>query len=525
MVVGVSVRWLTGQRPLGLTVLAGSRGLDRRIEWAHSIELADPSPWLRGGELLLTTGLRLPATDSPDPPKDDEFRAYIERLDRAGAAALGFGVGLSHDRVPDAMVAAAEAAGLPLLQVPLPTPFIAVIRAVSERIAEQQYEGVTRAARVQPRMTRAALHGGNRAVLRELAAATGGTVLQLGADSDVIAAYPAAGAGLAESVIDELGLGADAGGPVASMSSSGPTGVLTAHRLQVGRHLHGYLALITPIAPAPIDHLLLGHAASLICLEQEKPLRLREAQNRFNEMLVGLLLDGTLTGPQTAEHLRIAGLPVGAGVVALAIGGAEPRGVLTAIDGALQRRELPCIGAVRDGHAVVVLPSEPPTLTDEVLAAIPGGPATPAPAGICRTGVDVDIADALHRAITAARVAGLRGAPLVNADSMAGHALLAQPAARAALAALAQERLGPLAAGDRTADADLLETLRAFLEHHGHWEAASTALGIHRHTLHKRVDRIQLLLGADLRSAHVRAELLLCLSAWSADGRAPSIES
>ena len=78
--------------------------------------------------------------------------------------------------------------------------------------------------------------------------------------------------------------------------------------MQVGRRRHGFLALLTPGAPTPVDHLLLGHAASLICLDEEKPLRLRETQNRFNEMLVGLLSDGTLDSGQAAEQLRIAGL-------------------------------------------------------------------------------------------------------------------------------------------------------------------------------------------------------------------------
>ena len=75
---------------------------------------------------------------------------------------------------------------------------------------------------------------------------------------------------------------------------------MTGQRLQVGRRLHGHLVLVTAGPPTPIDHLLLGHAASLVCLEQEKPLRLRESQNRFNEMVTGLLLDRTLTGDQAA---------------------------------------------------------------------------------------------------------------------------------------------------------------------------------------------------------------------------------
>src|SRR5690606_4166901 len=155
-------RWLLGRTELRLRVLAAHRQLDREVLWAHSIELADPVPWISGGELLLTTGLRLP--DSPAAQRD-----YVNRLADAGVSALGFGIGLSHERVPAALVAAAAEVDLPLLEVPLPTPFVAITKAVMERLAEQQYEGVVQASRIQPRMTRAALRGGAQAVVRELA--------------------------------------------------------------------------------------------------------------------------------------------------------------------------------------------------------------------------------------------------------------------------------------------------------------------------------------------------------------------
>ena len=109
----------------------------------------------------------------------------------------------------------------------------------------------------------------------------------------------------------------------------------------------------------------------------------------------------------------------------------------------------------------------------------------------------------------------LQDVACVDAESMAGHVLVAAPAARAVLAELAEARLRPLADHDLQTDANLIATLRAFLEHHGHWEAASAVLGIHRHTLRNRIDRIQTLIGVDLESAHVRAELLLSLVVWS----------
>lgn len=170
--MGVPLTWLLRRQELRLRVPAGRDCLDREVEWAHSIELADPVPWLGGGELVLTTGLRLPTPD-------EERADYVRHLAKAEVAAVGFGVGLTHARVPDALVEAAEEAGLPLLEVPLPTPFVAVTKAVMERLAEQQYDGVVQASRLQPRMTRAALHGGAQAVVRELAVSTGTSVLFL----------------------------------------------------------------------------------------------------------------------------------------------------------------------------------------------------------------------------------------------------------------------------------------------------------------------------------------------------------
>jgi PucR family transcriptional regulator, purine catabolism regulatory protein len=118
-------------------------------------------------------------------------------------------------------------------------------------------------------------------------------------------------------------------------------------------------------------------------------------------------------------------------------------------------------------------------------------------------------------ALNAASVAHARAsADVVGFESLAGHLLTAVPETRWLLESLAESRLGPLATYDAENGTDLLASLRTVLEHNGQWEAASTALGIHRHTLRSRTDKGQSLLGVDLDSAHVRAELLLALSAW-----------
>ena len=41
-------------------VVAGEESLDRLVRWVHAIELPDAARLLRGGELVLTTGIALP---------------------------------------------------------------------------------------------------------------------------------------------------------------------------------------------------------------------------------------------------------------------------------------------------------------------------------------------------------------------------------------------------------------------------------------------------------------------------------
>ena len=41
-------------------VVAGSSGLSARVRWVHVLELADAAHLLKGGELVLSTGVALP---------------------------------------------------------------------------------------------------------------------------------------------------------------------------------------------------------------------------------------------------------------------------------------------------------------------------------------------------------------------------------------------------------------------------------------------------------------------------------
>ncbi|WP_455356781.1 PucR family transcriptional regulator [Streptomyces sp. SYSU K217416] len=502
--MGVPIRWLVARRELRLTVLAGRDGLDREVDWAHSIELSDPTPWLSGGELLLTTGLRLTGSGA-------DCRRYVRRLADIGVAALGFGTGLSHEQVPPALVEAAEEAGLPLLEVPLPTPFVAITKAVMARLAELQYESVVQASRVQPRMTRAALHGGAQAVVRELAVSTRTSVLLLDDTGAVRAAHPSAAAGPEPGILAELRSAEQA----ATTVSSGPHGAVVTHQVRVGPRSHGRLVLVSDREPTPVDHLLLGHAASLLALEAEKPLRLRDEQNRVNSLFLRMVLDGTVPEPAARDHLTEAGFPVHEGIRVLVLRGGSPQRALDAAGQDLAGRGLPRFAAEREGCAALLLPGAGTDTAGAVVAGTAAG-LRPRPwAGLSDRHELTAGPAALREAMNAAAAGQARGRPdLVTFESLAGRVLVSTPETRAVLEVLSDTRLRPLAAYDRENGTELLDSLRAFLEHHGQWESASSALGVHRHTLRNRMERIHALLGVDLDSAHVRAELLLALAAW-----------
>jgi purine catabolism regulator len=86
----------------------------------------------------------------------------------------------------------------------------------------------------------------------------------------------------------------------------------------------------------------------------------------------------------------------------------------------------------------------------------------------------------------------------------------------------AESALAPLVAADRTGGGRLVDSLRVWLAHHGQWEPAAARLGVHRHTLRKRIHRAGELLGRDLDSPGVRAELWIALHAPAAPGAGES---
>ncbi|MGN6379154.1 MAG: PucR family transcriptional regulator, partial [Gaiellales bacterium] len=111
---------------LELHLAGGSRGVSRAVRWVHASELPDPTPWLRGGELLLTIGR----------PLDTDPAAFVKLLAGRDLAGLGLGLGFGHDEMPASATAAADELGFPVFEIPYKVPFIAITEAVFTRLSD-----------------------------------------------------------------------------------------------------------------------------------------------------------------------------------------------------------------------------------------------------------------------------------------------------------------------------------------------------------------------------------------------------
>lgn len=166
---------------------------------------------------------------------------------------------------------------------------------------------------------------------------------------------------------------------------------------------------------------------------------------------------------------------------------------------------------------------------DDLIVLAPAGIAEALAADLATTGLTVGwsaptTADGLpaarEQACHAVDAATGRGLPALGfaAIGAIGIAGLWDPGRAAAFA---ESMLAPLVEHDRTRRGDLVDSLRAWLAHHGQWDPAAAALGVHRHTLRRRMAVTAGLLDRDLDSPTVRSELWLALETMVAPGRLP----
>lgn len=502
----LTVRDLVSTPELALRLLPPADGehgaaQERAITWVHVSELRDPTPFLSGGELLLTTGLPFAAED-----EEADVRGYVERLAAADVVGLGFGIGLSHAQVPAALVAAAANAGLPIVEVPRQTPFIAISRAVSKAVAADEYASVTRTFTAQQELTKAALaEAGPDRVVRLLARQMEGWVVLLDPVGAVLAEHPVGPARRARSLAVEIVRLATHRGTV---SSGFPLGddVVSLQSVGAGPRGRAFLAVGRPAPLTATDRHLVNAAVMLLTLRLEQSPAADVGVGRLRSALLQLLLAGQ-AGParSIAEQLAV---PLPDEPMCVVVASGTPGAVRMLLGEAPGWPGSP-FTAELDADLVVMVGGDP-ALAAELAARMVEVAGDGVAVGMSAAATDTDIATAYRQARQAAGFAARSPRRVASFDEIAMPGIAGMLSPELANA-FAQSLLGPLIEHDRAGRGDLVKSLRAWLGHHGQWEPAAAELGVHRHTLRNRITTAGQLIGRDLDSPGVRGELWLAL--------------
>lgn len=482
--MALSVRQLVALPTLQTRVVAGATGVDRSLSWAHVSELPEPGLWLRGGELVMTTGLAISADH-------DEQEKYLRGLADAGGHALA--VAEDHNAPPlsSRMLAAADELGFPILVTAYEVAFADMARFVAEANAGQVHEELARVQRVYDIVRDAVRTGaGMREVLRRLNRVVGGELYLLDADGGV----PLLGAAPPDAMLDRV------------------TAALDDFR-ERGRHLPAYVRLdaagehgvVLPISasrPAVLlityegeaeDLPVLSHVALLLATEVERLASERERRRRVGAELLGRLLDHRESVEVAGDHLAEWGLGEEPRVVA-ACGPPETRhGADDDLHHRLAVRGVPHLLLRSHGLLVLLLPNDEEHIAT-VEAQLRQYRAVGLSAPIGHLG---RLADGLREARFALEVALRSGATVQAYGGETGGALPFPLNLRDA-ERLAVDALGAVRDYDGHHESSLLESLAVFLDHNRSWQQSASALHVHKQTLAYRLRRVEDLTGRRL---------------------------
>ncbi|MER5752824.1 PucR family transcriptional regulator [Streptomyces sp. NPDC002088] len=545
---------------LKLTVRAGEDRLDVPVRWAHVSELADPVPYMEGGELLLITALKL---DAEDP---EAMRRYVKRLVGAGVVGLGFAVGVNYEEIPKALVDAAGQEGLPLLEVPRRTPFLAISKAVSAAIAADQYRAVTAGFAAQRELTKQTLNSGPEGLLAALAAQVDGWAALYDASGAVVATAPEWALRRAARLTADVERLRERPAPASSVvGGPGNEDRVELHSLGTGRRPRAALAVGTAATLGTAERYAVHSAIALLTLTTERSRSLHAAEQRIGAAVLRMLLagepdharavagdlyGGLLDAPfrvivaesasasaaaaraHADAHARVAAGKPSAAALAAAEASGDPLAGLAETAESAAARSGEAVLVVPEGERLVVLAvdggaavaacGEYATALEAARAAgarehAAGGEEDELVVGLSAPAGPIAAAAAYKQAEQALSVARRRGRVFVEHEQLGAGSVLPL-LADDAVKAFADGLLRPLQEHDATGRGDLVASLRAWLSRHGQWDAAAADLGVHRHTLRYRMRRVEEILGRSLDDPDVRMELWLALKATAGGG-------
>lgn len=495
--MALSLRDVLDAPDLRLSLASGHDDmLDAAVRWVSVTELLDPRPWLDGGELVLTTGLQLGT--------DEAHCSWVQRVAERAPAGLGFGTGLTHDRIPAAFVRAAQEARLPVLEVPYETPFLAVNRFAADRISAAYYGRFERLLDAHDELSRSLLSGHGLATLvATLSRRIRAPVSVIDSHGSVLASEPANAAWPVEQVL--------------LFGQPHPSPGLPPTRLSVQPVVSDGITVAYLCARQhQREGDILPYATSLVGLELARRHAVLAGRRELAGQVIEDLVRSVISPTEAERRLTSFGLDVNSPhTVLLAGADCDPRRLRSlpwSIHPLTEDGREPLVtGLVGDHLAVVVATGQP---VHEIARTVADylrhiGDGVRVGIGGTHTGVG-----GLRWSFFEAREALARG-PGVHDHQPLDLSRLLLSNQDFPLAELGREVLRPLLDADARRPGDLVGTLRAFLDADGSVSAVARELFVHRNTVRYRLGQIERLTGTNLSSTRDRVQLWLALRALS----------
>lgn len=506
----------------GAEVLAGGSGLGRKVTGANIVEVPDVYRWLRGGEILFTAGYAW--RERPETLVD-----VLYELDKVGVSALGLKLGRYLNVVPDAVIAAADELGLPLIRIPSDVPYREVIEPLYRRLTTQRLWLLERSMHAQEVF---ALLGLDEQSIEKVAAALAEEVSDPVyvvdfVDDSIVIAHPNVPAVRSHTEDIDGGDGDIIRAIECLTLSRTPMRIhlqqcpaLGASLVVGGRSL-GRIAVVEK--DAPLDEfveLAITHGAELISFLLMRRLAIFEGRREAGDLFFSSLMSDELSNEEAAERALTLGLRLTRPCVALVVGVASDRshdGELLRI--AVERAVSPyphVVGKGMNGADLLVLLEVAEQFEEEALEEITGRiDSLSASSGLegvlvatgsVRTGL-AGVHRSRSEALIAFQVAvRMDKSALVRFEDLKVERILAQIPKSQLSDDYVTMMIGPL-----REKPELLKTLEVFLEHGGNKVATAGAIPVHRSSLAYRLEKISNLLDVDLDDPETRLELWLAL--------------
>jgi purine catabolism regulator len=503
-------------------VRAGEGSLGRAVRWTHAAEVADVARLLKGGELLLTTGVLLPADD-------DGLAAYVRGLAEAGVTGVLVEVGRRFDRLPDSMVATAESTGLVLVELTQEVRFAAVTEAVHARIVDAQLAELRASDEVHAAFTDLTVEGAPPTeIVRQVARMSGRPVVLENLAHQVLA-VDAAGEDVstvldgwedrsrAVRVAERTAYDAGSGWLLTTVGARGQD--------------WGRLVLVTDAAPTVRDSMLLERGAATVALSRLVERDRESLERQSHRTLLTGIIAGSVALTETTARAQALGVPLeGRALVSVLVrlnhGPTGPaletqerlRDFAETVSAAVRdTRAVGLVGGVDDMTVGVLLSLPPREDVDKALERLSAALTKRAASGRVVVAADdwVMAVGSIVSSVRDVRRAFLEAAQVADA-APSGDDGVARPYYRLPdvrlrgllhllrdddrLQTFVERELGPLLAHDAHHSSDLLGVLRTYLAAGRNKSAAADAAHMSRPSFYERLHRIERVLSVDLDS-------------------------